>query len=109
MPDTVTVAAADLQRLTNVFGIATRAFGGNLGQIPGFGDALEACARLEIALSQAQMPEDPVPGGKVLAIALHEQLLEYESADFERHEAFELVKMHAAIVLNVGALRSMHG
>ncbi len=109
MADTVTVSAADVRIVSGVLTVAARAFGSYLGEVPGFGQALEACGRLEAAVVSSGMPEDPVTGSKALAITLHEAMGEYEAAGFGRHEALEFVKMQAAIVLNIGAMRSIRG
>ena len=109
MPDTVEVAASDVQVVNEVLLTAFRAFGGSLVHVPHFGDAIEACTRMTAAAQQAQMPEDPVSGDKALAIALHETLREYADAGFDEHQAFRLVEIRAQAVAQLGLMRTMHG
>jgi hypothetical protein len=109
MTDAVTVSADDIRAVAAVFTLAVACCGPAAASVPGFEAATQACERMTAAISQAQMPEDPVSGTGVLAITLHEAMTGFEAAGFDHHEAFEFVKMQAAIVLNLGAMRSLHG
>ncbi|MGC1584081.1 MAG: hypothetical protein WA766_21545 [Candidatus Acidiferrales bacterium] len=108
MPDTVTVSAADVQVVSEVLNLATRAFGSALVRVPGFGEALEACGRMTSAASLAQLPEDPLSGNKPMAIVYSELLRSYLEADFQRPEAFRLVEIQAAVAAQM-ALARLHG
>ena len=109
MPDTVTVAAEDVQVVTDVLTLAAKAFGSALQYIPHFGDALEACGRMGNATEQAQLPEDPVPGPAQIAIAHHEMLRTYMTAGFEREEAFGIVLTYISANAAASAMRIQHG
>lgn len=109
MPDAVTVSSDDIRAVAAVFSLAVACCGPAAASVPGFEAATVACERMINAIGQPPAPEDPISGSQVLAITLHEAMLGYEAAGFDHHEAFEFVKMQAAIVLNMGALRSMHG
>jgi hypothetical protein len=109
MPETVTVAAADLQALTGVFSLSVKAFGSTLGHVPGFGAAIEACARLEAAAASASLPEDPVGAGQGEAIAYNVLLNGFMEAGFDRSEAFRLVEIRAAAASQLALARALHG
>jgi hypothetical protein len=87
--DAVSVSPDDVRTVTAVLSIAAAAYGSVLGNVPGFGAALEACARMSGAAPEV-MPEDPVNGIDQTAIANHELMLAWERADFTREEAFAL-------------------
>ena len=109
MAETVTVSAADVQVVSEVLNLATRAFGSALVRVPGFGEALEACGRMTAAASIAGLPEDPMTGGAAMAITYHEMLTGLCEAGFERSEAFRLVEIQAATIAQLSLARSLHG
>lgn len=109
MAGTVQVAADDVRCVSVVLNIAARAFGSALGQVPGFGDALEACGRLEEAARAADLPADPISTPSQVAIVHHEMLAAYLGAGFERDEAFAIVLTYIAANASMSAMRQAHG
>jgi len=109
MPDTSTVLTDDIRAVTSVLTIAAAAFGSSLGHIPGFGAAIEACARLATAAQQQAMPDDPVGGLVQAAIGHHEAMLAYERAGFGRPEAFMIVLSFIQANASAKALKGLDG
>jgi hypothetical protein len=107
--DTVTVSAADVAVVKEVLFTAFAAFGATLQHVPHVGDAIEACTRMAGAAIAAQMPEDPVSDSKGMAIVYHELFREFIDAEFDDHQAFELVKIHAQAVEQLGLMRLARG
>lgn len=105
----VTVAADDVRLVTDALNVAVTAYGAQLVRVPGFGDALEAAGRLNMATQQAAMPQDPVSSGKVMAIAFHRALEDLCEEGFERSEAFALVQIQAQAVAQLGIAKALHG
>lgn len=109
MPDTVTVTAADVRTVTEVFTVAATAFGSALQHIPHFGDALEAVGRMASASQASQMPDDPISTPFQIAVTHHEMLAAYQGAGFERDEAFAIVLTYLSANASATALRGLNG
>ena len=110
MPETVTISADDARSVSFALTMAAVVGGTVLAQLPGFGAALEANARLSAALNATpDMPEDPVSSPEEGAIGVHEAMLTYERAGFAHEEAFALVMAHVQAAATGRALRGGNG
>jgi len=85
--------------------MAARAFGSAMGQIPGFGAAIEACGRLETAAAQSELPDDPVSGPQEAAIRAGALLEAFLDQGFDRSEAFCMVHLWVQSAL----MHAVHG
>ena len=103
--ETCEVATDDLRAVTGLLNVLARTFGSNLQMMPGFGAALEAMGRLELAAEHAGLPDDPVVGLLEIAVRQHAIMEAYMTAGFDRSEAFSLTHAHVA----GAAMRQGHG
>ena len=107
----VTVCADDVSTVCVVYDVISKAFGSVLGQVPGFGAALEACGRMMAATAAAEggMPPDPVAGPAEGAILHFDLVRHYQEAGFSREEAFAIVMVQVQAHATASALRGGSG
>lgn len=105
----VTVSADDVRVVSDVLVVAARAFGSYLGNVPGFGAALEASARMAVAAERSAMPEDPVSSTKSMAIAYNEMLRAFMDSGFDESQAFRLLEIQASAAAQLGLAKALHG
>ena len=109
MADTVAVSAGDVRVVSSVLTVAASTFGSRMGQIPGFGAALEACGRMCMAAADAGMPESPISVPAQVAIAHNEMMRVYMDAEFTREEAYGVLLTYISANAQASALRSARG
>jgi hypothetical protein len=97
MAEQCAVAVADVRLIGEVLTLASKAFGSNLGAVPGFGAALEACGRLEAAADMAMFADSVADGVSRLAQSDRRTYDAYTEAGFDEEQAFSILMVSVAM------------